>query len=336
MIESDAIRTEVANTAVDQLYANVDVEAAIADRLPAAQKGLAPVLAGLLRSGADRAAVTALERPRVQSAWVATTTATQRQLVRLLDDKTKFQTKKAERSSSTSARSSSRSATKWPLSVGWPRNCRTPPGRSPSSTRANWRQPRRSRGFCAQSPTGCGLSHSPSRHSQSGLAAGVAGSSSAHSRSACSPSGSCCWSCAAAAGGYLVDQLAKDDSVKPAVRDAWSILTQTLSDRAWVWITLGLVLLVGVWFVGDTRRAIQARRTAQPTLENRWAAYGIAAGSCSCLGSSLLSSPAAGRPRLPCSPSLSPVSRWSEASSNEKHSRDLERLTGAGAAAALE
>jgi len=65
MIEDDAIRTQVANTAVDQLYANVDVEAAIAERLPPAQKGLAPVLAGLSRSGADQAAAAALERPRL-------------------------------------------------------------------------------------------------------------------------------------------------------------------------------------------------------------------------------------------------------------------------------
>ena len=42
-----------------------------------------------------------------------------------------------------------------------------------------------------------------------------------------------------AAGGYLVDHLVKDDSVKPAVRDTWSILTQVLADRAWVWIILG-------------------------------------------------------------------------------------------------
>ena len=70
MIENDAIRTQVANTAVDSLYANVDVEAAIAEWLPPAQQGLAPVLAGLSRSGADRAAVAALERPRVQtSGW---------------------------------------------------------------------------------------------------------------------------------------------------------------------------------------------------------------------------------------------------------------------------
>ena len=90
MIQNDAIRTQVANTAVDQLFANVDVEAAIADRLPPAQKGLAPVLAGLARSGAYRAADAALERPRVQKAWVEVTTRTQRQFVRLLDDKSTF------------------------------------------------------------------------------------------------------------------------------------------------------------------------------------------------------------------------------------------------------
>ena len=64
------------------------------------------------------------------------------------------------------------------------------------------------------------------------------------------------------AGDYLVDELAQDDAVKPAAHDAWSILTQTLADRAWVWIVLGIVTLVGVWFVGDTRRAAQARRAA--------------------------------------------------------------------------
>ena len=90
MIENDEIRTQVATTAVDRLFANVDVEAAIAERLPPAQQGLAPVLAGLARSGADRAAEAALERPRVQTLWVETTTATQRQLVRLLDDETEF------------------------------------------------------------------------------------------------------------------------------------------------------------------------------------------------------------------------------------------------------
>ena len=81
------------------------------------------------------------------------------------------------------------------------------------------------------------------------------------------------------AGDYLVDKLAQDDAVKPAAHDAWSILTQVLADRAWVWIILGTVALVGVWFVGETRRAADARRAAQPVLENRVTTYALAAGA---------------------------------------------------------
>ena len=87
-----------------------------------------------------------------------------------------------------------------------------------------------------------------------------------------------------AAGGYLVDKLAKDDSVKPAVEDAWDILTQVLADRAWVWIILGVVTLVGVWFVGETGRAAQARRTAEPILQNRVTTYAIVAARVLVLG----------------------------------------------------
>ena len=71
----------------------------------------------------------------------------------------------------------------------------------------------------------------------------------------------------------------KDDSVKPAGHEAWSILTQTLADRAWVWIILGVVTLLGVWFVGETRRAADARRAAAPALENRVTTYALAAGA---------------------------------------------------------
>ena len=81
------------------------------------------------------------------------------------------------------------------------------------------------------------------------------------------------------AGDYVVDQLVKDDAVKPAGHEAWSILTQTLADRAWVWIILGVMTLVGVWFVGETRRAADARRAARPVLEKRVTTYALAAGA---------------------------------------------------------
>ena len=77
MIENDEIRTQVAAKSVDTLFANVDAEAAIAERLPPDLKGLAPVLAGVAQSGADDAAVAVLERPRAnQTASAATASAT--------------------------------------------------------------------------------------------------------------------------------------------------------------------------------------------------------------------------------------------------------------------
>ena len=276
MIENDAIRTQVANTAVDQLYANVDVEAAIAERLPPAQKGLAPVLAGLSRSGADQAAVAALERPRVQTAWVEVTTATQRQLVRLLDDKSKFETEGGKVvldlrpiiiQIGDQVAVIGRVAEKLPDSAGKitivdESQLET----AQTITRilrsvANWMWLL----ALAVAAIAIWLARGRRRLELRALGIGVL------------LVGLLMLAVRRGAGGYLVDQLAEDDSVKPAAQDAWSILTQTLADRAWVWITLGVVTLLGVWFVGDTGLARRARRAAEPVLQNRLATYAIVA-----------------------------------------------------------
>jgi hypothetical protein len=277
MIESDAIRTQVANTAVDTLYSNVDVEAAIADRLPEAQKGLAPILAGLSRSGADRAAATALERPRVQKAWVETTTATQRQLVRLLDDKSKFiETdggkvvldlrpiiidigdqvvvvgKLAEKLPDSAGRIAIVDESQLETAQTLTRVLRSV---------ANWMWLL----ALLVAALAVWLAKGRRRIELRALAIGVL------------LVGLLMLAARRAGGNYIVEHLVKDDSAKPAARDAWSILTQTLVDRAWVWIILGAMLLLGVWFVGNTGRALQARRASRPVLENRPATYGILA-----------------------------------------------------------
>jgi hypothetical protein len=277
MIENDAIRTQVANTSVDKLYENVDVEAAIADRLPPAQKGLAPAIAGLARSGADRAAVAALERPRVQKAWVETSTATQRQLVRLLDDKTKFvQTdggtvvldlrpliiqmgdqvaiigRVAEKLPDSSGKIAIVSASQLETAQTITRILRAV---------ANWMWLL----ALAVAALAVWLARGRRRIEMRAIAIGVL------------LVGILLLAVRSFAGSYLVDHLVKDDGVKPAARDAWSILTQTLADRAWVWITLGAVTLFGVWFVGGTRLAGQARRAAAPVLRSRPATYSTVA-----------------------------------------------------------
>jgi hypothetical protein len=279
MIENDEIRTQVAAKSVETLFANVDVEAAIAERLPPDLQGLAPVLAGVARSGADDAAAAVLERPRVQTVWVEVTTRSQRQLVRLLDDDTTFiQTeggtvvldlrplviqigdqvavigKVAERLPESSGKiaimqesqlETAQTATKVLRAV------------------ADWMWLL----ALAVAALAVWLARGRRRLELRALAIGVL------------VVGLLMLAVRRFAGDYLVDSLVKDDAVKPAAHDAWSILTQTLADRAWVWIILGVITLVGVWFVGDTARAAQARGAAAPALERRTTTYLIAAGA---------------------------------------------------------
>jgi hypothetical protein len=277
MIENDAIRTQVANTAVDQLFANVDVEAAIAERLPPQQQGLAPVLTGIARSSADRAAAAVLERPRVQTVWVETTTATQRQLVALLDDKTKFVQTEGGKvvldlrpiiiELGNQVVVIGRVAEKLPESTGKitiidESQLET----AQMATRllravADWMW----LVALVVAALAVWLARGRRRLEIRALALGLL------------LVGLLLLAVRRFAGDYLIDRVVKDDGVKPAAHDAWSILTQTLADRAWVGITLGLVTLIGVWFVGDTKRSADARRAAAPVLESRAWTYTIAA-----------------------------------------------------------
>ena len=277
MIENDEIRTQVAGKSVETLFGNVDVEAAIAERLPPAQKGLAPVLAGLARSGADRAADAVLERPRVQTVWVEVTTRAQRQLVRLLDDDTTLiQTeggavvldlrpivielgdqvavigKIAERLPESSGKIAIIEKSQLDTAQDVTKVLRAV---------ADWMW----LVALAVAALAVWLARGRRRLELRAIAIGLV------------VVGLLLLAVRRFAGDYLVDELAKDDAVKPAAHDAWSILTQVLADRAWVWIILGLITLVGVWFVGDSRRAGQARSAATPALESRPTTYAIAA-----------------------------------------------------------
>jgi hypothetical protein len=279
MIENDEIRTQVAAKSVDTLFANVDAEAAIAERLPPDLKGLAPVLAGVAHSGADDAAVAVLERPRAQTVWVEVSTRAQRQLVRLLDDDTTFiQTeggavvldlrpivielgdqvavigKVAERLPESSGKIAIIEKSQLETAQTITRVLRAV---------ADWMWLL----ALVVAALAVWLARGRRRLELRALAIGVL------------VVGLLLLAVRRFAGDYLVDSLVKDDAVKPAGHEAWSILTQTLADRAWVWIILGVVTLVGVWFVGDGARAARARGAAAPALENRATTYVIAAGA---------------------------------------------------------
>jgi membrane protease YdiL (CAAX protease family) len=66
LLDNDQIRSAVANRAVDELFANVDVQAEVEEQLPADYKGLSGAAAAGLRQASYQIVDRALEQPRLQ------------------------------------------------------------------------------------------------------------------------------------------------------------------------------------------------------------------------------------------------------------------------------
>jgi hypothetical protein len=65
---------------------------------------------------------------------------------------------------------------------------------------------------------------------------------------------------------YLVDNAAKSDSVRPAVRAFWSIVTDSLAATGWMVFATGVIATAGIWLAGPVRQARAARRLLAPYL----------------------------------------------------------------------
>jgi Short C-terminal domain len=90
LAQDDAIRKAIASRAVDELYANVDVQAAIEERLGQISKEAKPAAApasGALRQYAPLLLERALEQPRLQSVWRSTIRRSHEELVDVLEGK---------------------------------------------------------------------------------------------------------------------------------------------------------------------------------------------------------------------------------------------------------
>ena len=88
LIEDPEVRSAVSVYVVDQLYDNVDVAAALSERLPTDLKGLAQPAAAALRQPATDAVERLLEGPRVQQLFIDASSEAQQKLVNVLEDKT--------------------------------------------------------------------------------------------------------------------------------------------------------------------------------------------------------------------------------------------------------
>jgi Short C-terminal domain len=85
LLDNPAIRSAVANRAVDELYASVDVQAELQDLLPKGYKGLSGPISAAGRQGAYQVVDRALQQPRFQALFKTTVEETHRTLVEVLE-----------------------------------------------------------------------------------------------------------------------------------------------------------------------------------------------------------------------------------------------------------
>jgi hypothetical protein len=88
LIQDPQVRDALSVYLVNQLYDNVDVGEALAERLPPDLKPLAGAVAGGLREPMTRAVERLLEGPRVQQVFVDASAVAQQKLVNVLENKT--------------------------------------------------------------------------------------------------------------------------------------------------------------------------------------------------------------------------------------------------------
>jgi hypothetical protein len=278
LLENEAIRTQVANYLVEQIYANVDVQAELAASLPPRAQPLAGFAAGGLQQLADTGVKDLLGRPRPQQAWEAANRRAHALLLKVLDGGGDAVSTTGGDVTLDLRALLSQSADRF--GVGGRLEDRLPPDAGQivileSNQLAtaqdaadlletvaivlvvltlllfalavflaqDWRR---------EALRACGF----------GLIA--AGAAALVARSI--------------AGDYVVDALAPTDAVRPAVEATWTIGTSLLDQAATPTVWYGVVIVLVAWLAGPTRLATAVRRLKAPFLrEPRYAWGGLAA-----------------------------------------------------------
>lgn len=279
LLENEEVRTQVATFVVNQLYANVDVEAELRKALPAQAKALAGPAAGGLRQLAQQVAERALATPQVQELWANANRAAHEQLLKVIDGGGSIvSTGEGEVTLHLDAL-----VTQVGEQVGLPGGLTEKlPSEAGTLTVLNSEQLSSSQRIAKavrRLPVvltallillyGGAIYLARGRRREAVRATGfcfiVAGVVALLLRRM--------------AGNNVVDSLATTASVKPAVQAVWDIGTSLLVTVAVSAIAFGILAAVGAWLAGETDPATSLRRRAAPYLrERRGTAYAVAGG----------------------------------------------------------
>jgi hypothetical protein len=277
MIADPQIREQIAATLVDELYSNVDVEARLEARLPPDQKALSGVIAGALRGLADNLAVKLLARPRVQSVWVESVARAHTRLVQVLDDDVTAVSTEGGYvvldlqplviQIGEQVAILGRVGARLPEDTGRIRIMKADDLETAQDLTQLFKQIAAVIVFVPIILFGIALWLARGRR-RAVLRTAAIGLIAV---------GLLVLIVRKVGGSYVVDDLVKTDSVRPAAQDSWNIFTDLLADGAWTVIGIGIVALLGFWLSGPSRSATATRRDLAPFAVRPDIAFGTAA-----------------------------------------------------------
>lgn len=278
LLQDKQVQTQVATFLVNQLYANVDVEAELRKALPAQAKVLAGPAAGGLRQLAQRVAERALATPQVQSLWANANRAAHEQLLKVINGGGPVvSTGEGEVTLHLGAlvtQVGNQVGLPGDLTAKLPEDAGTLTVLNSKQLSTTQKVAKAIRGLAIVLTAllillyGGAILLARGRRREAVRATGfgfiVAGVLALLVRRL--------------AGNNIVDSLAKTASIKPAAEATWDIATSLLVTVAVSAIAFGILAVVGAWLAGKTGPAVALRREAAPYFRNRRsAAYGVAA-----------------------------------------------------------
>jgi hypothetical protein len=267
LLEDDEIQEALAGFLVDSLFTNVDVQAELEAALPPRAQPLAGPLAGGLRQLADRAAVEALSRPRVQELWEEANRQAHEVFLDVVENDTDEDVTLDLGTilDDLGTRVGLDVASKLPPDAGQLQVL----GADQLSAAQTVIRILRALGF--------GLAFAAL--ALYGLAIYLA---QGWRREALRASGFgfivvgvLVLAIRGFAGDLLVDSLAATTASEPAVSATWSIGTGLLKGIGWAMIGYGVVIVLGSWLAGPGPWAQSARRTITPVLRDRPIGYAV-------------------------------------------------------------
>jgi hypothetical protein len=274
LLEDDEIRGQLAIFMVDELYANVDVQAELAQAAPPRLQALAGPAAGALRNLGVQGADELLARPRAQAAWEEANRRAHKRLLQIVEDggggavstgggNVTLDLKQLLETISTQLGVGGRVVAKLPADAA---QLTVLKSNELELAQDGVRVLKAlaiilvvlalglmalgvylARGWRREALRACGI----------GLILAGAGALVARSL----------------AGGAVVG-LAKTAAVEPALENTWSISTSLLVEAATATLIYGIVVVFAAWLAGPTAWATSTRRALAPFLREPRFAYG--------------------------------------------------------------